>query len=58
MNLSAIIERTLFWWRTRRQSRELDMALKLRRRGRRKRQTSARKGAATKFSHRMEGLKR
>jgi len=56
--VSALLARLAFWWRSRRLAQELRQALAHRRRGRADRQRAARKGASTKFGHRIEGLKR
>jgi len=56
--MTAVIERVVFWWRTRRLSAEWSRALAARRATRANRQRAARKGVATKFYRRMEGLKR
>lgn len=50
------IEPLLFRLRTRRLRRELDHALKLRRRGRARRQEAARKGARTRRARQSEKL--
>lgn len=47
-----------FWLRTRRQAKELELALTLRRRNRAARQAAARRGVNTRFQNRMEGLTR
>jgi hypothetical protein len=56
--MKRLVDRMILRFRTRRLRLELDIALALRRRGRTKRQEAARKGANTRFQHRLEGLKR
>lgn len=54
----SLIDRLLARLRLGPLEREIDIALRLRRRGRDKRQQAACLGARTKFQHRVEGLKR
>jgi len=56
--MTDVLSHVVFWWRTRRLAREIGQALAHRRQGRTARQRAARKGADTKFQHRLEGLKR
>lgn len=58
MNLTQIIERTLFWWRTRRLARDWNAAIAARKRRREVLRPSALKGWETRNRKHLEGLKR